>query len=284
METKNNAESPSLPRSFKTLKHQAAGHIFGENGSQLGVLKHADGSILKTINGDRGENELKFYEMARTHTHLKKLVPEFRGSVVSDYSDSHAKFLRLEDLAENCTLPCVLDVKMGKQTWDPLTASEKKKTKEESKYVGTKVRYGFSIPGMRYYSLEKGTFIVHSKEFGKGLTESDTPQAFKEFLNGAPPSLVQQILSQLDPIVTWFETQTQFHFYASSILIVYDAQALKESWNDGKLDSPELSQPELLKTRVSMIDFAHVNPGEGSIDQNYLFGLHSLQKILQSLR
>lgn len=40
-----------------------------------------------------------------------------------------------------------MDIKIGSQTYDP-DASEEKKAKENAKYPGTKMPFGFSVLGM----------------------------------------------------------------------------------------------------------------------------------------
>lgn len=81
---------------------------------------------------------------------------------------SGVKFLVLRDITEGMSEPCVMDVKIGKRTWDPLAGPEKKAA-EESKYAESKRAYGFCITGFQVYSLEMGQPFKYGKEYGKKL-------------------------------------------------------------------------------------------------------------------
>lgn len=81
-------------------------------------------------------------------------------------------------------------------------------------------------------------------------------------------SLTTEFLKELYEIREWFEEQRLYLFYATSLLLVYDADAL------------EKNQP-VQKVRVRMIDFAHVYPAHGSRDSNYIHGLTNLIQLLE---
>ena len=66
--------------------------------------------------------------------------------------------------------PCVIDLKMGGRTWDPL-ASEEKREAEDGKYVKCKSSVGFCVPGFQTYNIASGTFKKFGKEYGKKLNE-----------------------------------------------------------------------------------------------------------------
>lgn len=93
------------------------------------------------------------------------------------------------------------------------------------------------------------------------------------FLNGTNQlnrRLLLNVLSELNAIRLWFEDQRHFLFYATSLLIVYDAEYLLNEQNN--------TNPNV---RIRMIDFAHVYPAHGSRDSNYLEGLGNLIKIFE---
>lgn len=98
---------------------------------------------------------------------------------------------------------------------------------------------------------------------------------FKTFLNFNSgylglEKLVQSFTAQLDVIRRYFQTQNHYHFYSSSVLLVYDAATLS---NDG--DSYPL-------IRISLIDFAHVTPANGQVDLNYLQGITNLWTLFRT--
>ncbi|VDD95439.1 unnamed protein product [Enterobius vermicularis] len=94
--------------------------------------------------------------------------------------------------------------------------------------------------------------------------------AYGEFLSGRPgegSTVAQLVLTQLYEIQKWFHNQRVYHFYASSILIVYEAKPL--------------SDPRPL---VRLIDFSHVFPSNGNLDDNYIFGLDNVIRFIEQYR
>lgn len=64
--------------------------------------------------------------------------------------------------------PCVMDLKIGRRTWDHL-ASPEKRAAEDKKYAATKGVYGFCIPGFQVYRLPSGELQRYEKNYGKKL-------------------------------------------------------------------------------------------------------------------
>jgi 1D-myo-inositol-tetrakisphosphate 5-kinase/inositol-polyphosphate multikinase len=83
--------------------------------------------------------------------------------------------------------------------------------------------------------------------------------------------LLAEVLNQLNAVRLWFEEQRHYLFYATSLLLVYDAELLKKGSN-------------ILNVRIRMIDFAHVFPAHDSQDSNYLEGLYKLIEIISSIQ
>lgn len=78
------------------------------------------------------------------------------------------KFVVLKDLTEGMTEPCVMDVKIGKRTWDPLAGPDKRAA-DDLKYAASKKAYGFCIPGFQVYDLETGKLRRFNKAYLKKL-------------------------------------------------------------------------------------------------------------------
>ncbi|XP_050544492.1 uncharacterized protein LOC126907336 isoform X2 [Daktulosphaira vitifoliae] len=249
---------------------QVGGHKFTEEKPLLGLLKHKEGYILKSVEGgSKGKNEVKFYEELQKNEHLaelKKLVPS--------YYDMN--FIILEDITRNMKKPCVMDVKIGVQTWEP-GCSEKKKRDENTKYRKCKEKWSFCIPGFQVYDLaDSNSEQPHKfdKEFGKKLNPEEVVSVFKTFLNfnskcSNLSKLVHGFAHELDRIRKYFENQRHNHFYSSSVLLAYDADSIKNDEN---------YNPEL---KVSLIDFAHVIPANQT-DVNYLDGISNLWQLFQT--
>lgn len=86
-----------------------------------------------------------------------------------------------------------------------------------------------------------------------------------------------ETIKQIEEIYNWFKKQTKYHFYSSSLLIVYESD-LEDLFTTNELN--EFILEKLIC--VKMIDFTHVCPSN-SIDENYLFGIERVLKQLKQL-
>jgi hypothetical protein len=86
---------------------------------------------------------------------------------------------------------------------------------------------------------------------------------------------VVEAISQINEVKEFFEKQTLYHFYSSSIIVVYEG-TLENLLNNDNTNQVEVNN----LIRVKMVDFAHVIPGKNRIDGNYLQGLESLISYL----
>ncbi|XP_062580007.1 inositol polyphosphate multikinase-like [Saccostrea cucullata] len=319
--------TPTLPPGTKPLDNQVAGHQNTEG--KIGCLLHEDGTILKPVQcPPKGQREVEFYQELfseqksddKVLLQLRDLVPKFHGLVHSP-KESDARFMKLENLLLDMKHPCVLDIKMGRKTYDP-QASQEKMALEIAKFPPAQ-NIGYQISGMQTYSPSTGKSQKFDKYFCKNLNEETI--VFKGFgkffsLDGVlQKEVIKAVIVRLKEILEWFNKQRTFHFFASSILIVFDGDVnsplssksptssagLKGSVADNCcngdtdsiiendfsdvissdfVDSVTDGQSESVhpKVQVRMIDFAHVYhmPEE---DENYVFGLKHLIDDLHRL-
>jgi len=201
-------------------------------------------------------------------------------------------YLVLDDLTLSYRQPCVIDIKMGTQTYEP-NASLDKATRENEKY-----RYqselGFRIAGFKVYDILSGTEKSIGKVFGRSLLPHQVTGGLSLFFyNGLHyrKDVVLDVIQKLEKLLLWMRSQTSVLFYCSSILIVYDGapsavmssnksqqseQTLyhfldvkkKDSTNSNQTKIREGEKANILKvlyepqsstdiSRVHMIDFAH---------------------------
>jgi 1D-myo-inositol-tetrakisphosphate 5-kinase/inositol-polyphosphate multikinase len=76
----------------------------------------------------------------------------------------------LADIAAKMSEPCIMDVKIGQRTWDPLATKEKREA-EEQKYVACRKAYSLCIPGFQVYSAVDGNIYRYGRDYGKKLDE-----------------------------------------------------------------------------------------------------------------
>jgi len=274
-----------LPDDTCVLEHQIAGHLHGHGKVSSGMLKHTtEGYVMKPVqNDERGKKEIEFYEdvflsanACSVITHLRDLVPRYLGlhQFISD--DSVSYFIKMEDVASGCRKPCIADIKIGRQTWDP-DSSPEKRLAENNKYRGTKEPLGFCIPGLFVNDISTNRVLKLDKVYGRTLDSVTVRDAIRFYLNGTltlDRRLLSDFLRELHTIRLWFEDQRVYRFFATSLLLVYDADFLMHS-------SPTDSKTIAPIVRVRMIDFAHVYPAEGARDANYIHGLCNLIDIFE---
>lgn len=167
-----------IPDGFVTMDHQVAGHTFIVGTDEIGMLKSIDdGSVLKPAGSPMcAAREIKFYEQLLTTTDkdilpLRDFTAEYRGTQTLAVGSKTVNFIKLRDLTHDMLEPCVVDIKMGRRTWDPL-ATEQKREAEESKYVDCKTTVGFCIPGLQTYHIASGIYKKYGKEYGKKLNQN----------------------------------------------------------------------------------------------------------------
>uniref|UniRef100_A0A182SJV8 Kinase n=1 Tax=Anopheles maculatus TaxID=74869 RepID=A0A182SJV8_9DIPT len=295
-----------LPAGVMQLANQVAGHTSAQG--CLGLLKTTrDGTILKPTGKVLcGIREIAFYERLQhvrnrnddepedLWTVLCQVVPRYFGHPKLPIDGKEIEFIQLEDLTEGHEWPCIMDVKIGRRTWDPLATPEKRKA-EENKYKACRQRFGLCIPGFQLYSVrDGGKLIRHGKDYGKKLTEDNIRDAFLLYLNatedgGVSRTLLEQFLHDLHLIRDWARKQTMFRLYSSSVLLVYDAARLRDEPAENR-SSPQRasltnSNGTLPTAKARMIDFAHAFPTEAceadTVDENYLQGIDSLVDIFE---
>ena len=263
---------------------QVGGHGAWDKEQAMQVSKK--GLVLKPIQGDaRGQREAEFFRTISNSTDpavraFLEFMPHFHGVSKRKKSDgATGEFIMMENLTNNLSKPCIMDVKIGARTWGP-DASEKKRTQQDASYAATKTAFGFSVPGLSsYHGENKDCAVVKGKDYGKSLTGENIGELMELYLDiSNDPELARKIaqifVEKLKKVQSLFESQRSFHFYASSLLFVYDAEAVQNN-----IDSMELENFVTLK----MIDFAHVWPANGELDSNYLKGVNSLIQLFSKV-
>ncbi|XP_077274751.1 inositol polyphosphate multikinase-like [Temnothorax americanus] len=228
-----------FPGEMTPLECQIAGHPFSGEKQTIGMLVcRRTGRILKPATKViLGEREIAFYEnLKNSHdpvaTELKKFVPRYYGTTELRVFNNRTKFLMLRNITKGMAEPCVIDIKIGSRTWDPLATPEKRRT-EELKYAESKRTYGFCITGYQVYSVLTGQLRKYDRDYGKQLGVAGVVEALDDFLNLIPGKpvcrqLVSEILTYLYKIERLFNMQRKYRFYSSSLLVAYDAQHLRQ--------------------------------------------------------
>ena len=144
-----------IPDNMQLFTNQVAGHTndgksYGKapprHVPQLtpkpkGMIKH-NGTILKPITKQKcGEREIDFYEEInsatdKTRSELRDFVPKYYGKVTVPIKGNDVDCIVLEDLTRYYKEPCVIDIKIGRRTWDPTASYDKIVNEEVSSAIG----------------------------------------------------------------------------------------------------------------------------------------------------
>jgi 1D-myo-inositol-tetrakisphosphate 5-kinase/inositol-polyphosphate multikinase len=196
----------------------------------------------------------------------------------------------MDNLAHGMKYPVIIDLKMGRITYDPDTPIED--VSRQMLTYPAREKVGFQLEGMRvklylyllrFYehtfnieSLKKVfnrkdlSFTRFDRTFGRSLSKDQVAHAlglFYQFHELKPQTwAIKQTLEQLEAIRHWFMKQTTYHFYKSSLIIIYDANATADN-----------------QVKVFMADFDHVFPANDTINENYLYGIERLIEYLKLL-
>ncbi|XP_040376790.1 inositol polyphosphate multikinase IPK2 [Oryza brachyantha] len=272
-------------------EHQVAGHR--ASADKLGPLVDGAGLFYKPLQaGDRGEHELAFYTAFAAHPAVPPRVrdaffPRFHGSRLLPAPASPGgepyPHIVLDDLLAGLPSPCVADVKIGACTWPPRSPDAYVAKCLAKDRETTSALLGFRVSGVRVAAGQGGAVWRPDRSELKGMDADGVRRLLRRYVStcggdgdGLDCALAAAVyggeagvLAQLRELKAWFEEQTLFHFYSASILLGYDANAASSGGGGG--------------VRVKLVDFAHVDEGEGVIDHNFLGGLCSFIKFIDGI-
>lgn len=316
-----------LPSGTLLLPHQVAGHVCQVGKDTIGILhdQRQPGTVLKAANKPVcGEREIQFYQRVYGENgadaadaatdiaagdcwrQLRALTPHFYGTVRLPVAQRAVDFMRLSDVTHGMRRPCVMDVKIGARTWDPL-ATASKIAAEREKYAACKNLLGFCIPGFQVYAAgtavgdaDGGDVQRFGKDFGKSLAQrKEVRSVLLDFLNAIDRAdgplvhaqLLHEILDGLASIRRWAVTQNALRLYSSSILVAYDACGLQGAAAAAVAAHGSAEGAPQLRTQVKMIDFAHAfeaaecddATATDVCDRNYVEGVCGLYAMFAEL-
>jgi len=231
-------------------------------------------------------------------------VPPLPRTMSEITSDS---YLLLSDLTSNFSKPCAIDIKIGRQSYEP-GASDEKKQRETAKYP-SQYEQGFRIVGARIFDSDHPDsdpdgFRQLDKHFGRALGSRDSVKdALRTFFTShchaavynesiatrSRRAMSSQSLASLtsvdqpQPKDTMLRTRTlsnilqqlrafQRWFEDNKCLAFYSSSIFIVYEGDPNSSNKDLSN-------VKMIDFGHVVRQAGG-DPGYLYGVKRLSNML----
>ncbi|RHY23645.1 hypothetical protein DYB25_012445, partial [Aphanomyces astaci] len=188
---------------LEAMAHQVGGHscdktsTFIDRGclyQHVVGLKVYQGRVLKPFqNKNRGETELAFYERLASSSPRIPYFPSFHGVIELPSSSSDLRrYLQLENLVGGMTHPCIMDIKIGTQSYEP-SASPDKIALEAAK-CPLQATLGFRLQGIKVFWDATQRYHEYDKHYFRAL---DTIEAIEEsllrfFEGGERPSIPNQ--------------------------------------------------------------------------------------------
>ncbi|KAI3380943.1 hypothetical protein SNEBB_006780 [Seison nebaliae] len=187
--------TPPLPHRFYALPNQVAGHFHGRGKTKLGMIKRSGGAeIMKAVqHPPRGHREKCFYltigemmnekkklgEMWKFIERFASIIPQFFGT----FSFRGIEYLKLEDINFGMGEAAIIDLKIGRRTYD-IEASPLKILHDVVKYpVGNCL--SFRVAGMRTFDKNNWRrLILLEKLFLRRLTCSNFNMVFFNYFKG----------------------------------------------------------------------------------------------------
>jgi hypothetical protein len=196
-----------------TPPYHGALEAFSTNSSTLKSSTTILEAKTQISNNKKGKND--YIKIDQIIEEEKKLNPNLVIKTIP--------YIILDDLCSSYKNPCIIDIKMGTQTFEP-TASISKKERELLKYK-YQSEMGFRIAGFQVYDIISKTNRKINKTFGRSILPHQVSEALSLFFfNGIHyrRDIIILTIQKLEKLLLWMRSQTNLHFYCSSILIIYD--------------------------------------------------------------
>ena len=152
-------------------------------------------------------------------------------------SSTSPTYLVIEDLTYAYTLPCIIDLKLGKRQHGLHDSEEKIKSKQRKCALTTSKRLGVRLCGMQRYDVKAAQWDTRDKYEGRKLTEDGFIDTLKDFFHNGQElrlAVMSAVLARLVLMRATLQQVKAWKFYSSSLLIVYEGSMEGSERIEGK--------------------------------------------------
>jgi len=254
-----------LPLGFTAFKEKVAGHNSLAKDAELDqiLIDGNTGHLWKLLKVEKPNKskEVLIYEQLMDKrlaekAGWKRIIKHVAKSYGIGYIGTFC-YILLENLCNGYEAASIVDIKIGRRS-----TSHKSFDKKENQDVGWKQTHkmlGFFVPGMRVskynHKSKEWETHVYNKDYSRELVRSleDQTSMFKLYFEGCENLIlrrayVRSFIRTLYELLEYFESQTRYTYYRSSLLIGYDSAETNYKTQSN------LHLPCFMK----MIDFEHV--------------------------
>ena len=261
------------------LSTQASGHAI--------IYRLPDGKILKRSN----MNEIEAYQRLQFHLSILPYIPKFYGYTelaldlktttrtnVADAPGKQIPFVILEDLTCDFSSPALMDIKLGRGTYDLQASAAKIKSQDARAQRTTTKKWGARVDGISCFRFATQENIQLKHECWEYSLLHSLCIYFGTGVGGeVHREICQALLRQLEALQqVLIKHSRTMNFLQSSLFFVYEADP---------------SAPP--RAKISLIDFDHAhlfpfeNPDspaeEAYKDHGCSFGISSLMTFISQL-
>eukprot|EP00183_Erythrolobus_madagascarensis_P000736 CAMPEP_0185847144 /NCGR_PEP_ID=MMETSP1354-20130828/2529_1 /TAXON_ID=708628 /ORGANISM="Erythrolobus madagascarensis, Strain CCMP3276" /LENGTH=638 /DNA_ID=CAMNT_0028547403 /DNA_START=174 /DNA_END=2090 /DNA_ORIENTATION=+ len=192
------------------------------------------GELWTLLSGSEGGKAKGLAREARGISPWAKRMREIAGGRGEEDASSGSKpdeargtttYVRMQDVNAAFELPCVLDVKMGVRHYDDDAPPEKVAKHIAKSNATTSSTVGIRFAGMQVYCEQSKMYCFYDKYRGRRLKEQELAAELAQFFfngNELRCDALKAILARLKQLLPFVLKQTEFKFYSSSLLLVYE--------------------------------------------------------------
>jgi len=261
----------SEEKKSEVLMPSNANQVGGHNGAS--ALLFRDGKVYKPTTVC--PREADFYRSVMNGEVPDGLTPRCYGfEDITNEQYGTQQYVIMQDVTMGYKHPCILDLKIGTQTWDADCTPKKLEGHKKRDNETTTASLGFRFCGMKVWNPKKNEYERYPKNYGWTCFEdAQMIEALTHFFVSDDHVRVDVVEAYLDslPRIREFVSKGLWTLYASSVLFVYEGDP------EGESEPP----------KACMIDFAHSWKHEGEeigvADTGYLVGLDNIERFFKAI-